>query len=146
MIANGEVDGELIGDRERLWYYIIVATAGHDTTSFAFSGGMEQLLRSPDQLQALRDDPTLTSNAAEEMIRWTSPVRSFFRWAQEDIEIGGTRIAAGDVVLTSYPSANRDDEVFNDPNRFDITRPDASKLLVVRAGRPLLPGQPGRPP
>lgn len=134
VIANGKVDGELIGDRERLWYYIIVATAGHDTTSFAFSGGMEQLLRNPDQLQLLRDDPALASNAAEEMIRWTSPVRSFFRWAQEDVEIGGTRIAAGDAVLTSYPSANRDDEVFSDPNRFDITRPDALKLLAFGLG------------
>lgn len=134
VIANGKIDGVAIGERERLWYYIIVATAGHDTTSFAFSGGMEQLLRHPDQLQALRDDPSLSTNAAEEMIRWTSPVRSFFRWAQEDIEIGGTHIAAGDVVLTSYPSANRDEDVFVEPHRFDIRRADASKLLAFGLG------------
>lgn len=134
VIANGLVDGEPMGDAERLWYYIIVATAGHDTTSYAFSGGMEQLLRHPEQLQALRDDPALSVNAAEEMIRWTSPVRSFFRWTQQDTEIGGVRIAEGDVVLTSYPSANRDDAVFDEPDRFDITRPDASKLLSFGLG------------
>jgi cytochrome P450 len=123
-----------MGDRERLWYYIIVATAGHDTTSFAFSGGMEQLLRHPDQLRALQADPSLSMNAAEEMIRWTSPVRSFFRWTMEDTEIGGVPIAEGDVVLTSYPSANRDETVFVDPDRFDITRPDAGKLLSFGLG------------
>jgi cytochrome P450 len=134
VIANGQVDGSPMGDRERLWYYIIVATAGHDTTSFAFSGGMEQLLRNPDQLQALRDDPSLSANAAEEMIRWTSPVRSFFRWTQVDTEIGGVQIPAGDVVLTSYPSANRDEDVFTDPDRFDINRTDANKLLSFGLG------------
>jgi cytochrome P450 len=134
VIANGQIDGAPMGERERLWYYIIVATAGHDTTSFAFSGGMEQLLRSPDQLRALRDDPSLSANAAEEMIRWTSPVRSFFRWTQEDTEIGGVTIPKGDVVLTSYPSANRDGLVFADPDRFDITRTDANKLLSFGLG------------
>jgi len=134
VIANGTVDDEFMGERERLWYYIIVATAGHDTTSFAFSGGMEQLLRNQDQLRALQADPSLTGNAAEEMIRWTSPVRSFFRWAQEDTEVGGVPIAAGDVVLTSYPSANRDEKVFAEPDRFDITRPDANKLLSFGLG------------
>lgn len=134
VIANGLVDGAPMGERERLWYYIIVATAGHDTTSFSFSGGMEQLLRHPDQLRMLQEDPSLATNAAEEMIRWTSPVRSFFRWTQEDTRIGDTQIAEGDVVLTSYPSANRDEDVFVDPDRFDITRPDASKLLSFGLG------------
>lgn len=134
VIANGLVDGAPMGERERLWYYIIVATAGHDTTSFSFSGGMEQLLRNQDQLRALQADPSLSTNAAEEMIRWTSPVRSFFRWAQEDTQIGGVDIPEGDVVLTSYPSANRDETVFADPDRFDITRPDANKLLSFGLG------------
>jgi cytochrome P450 len=134
VLANGRVNGEPLGERELLWYYIIVATAGHDTTSFALSGGMEQLLAHPDQLQALRNDPGLLVNATEEIIRWTSPVRSFFRWTQEDTVLGGQEIAAGDVVLTSYPSANRDDEVFVDPMSFDIRRPDADKLLSFGLG------------
>ena len=134
VIANGEVDGQPLGDIERLWYYIIVATAGHDTTSYALSGGLEQLLRHPDQLAAVQADPALAHPAAEEMIRWTSPVRSFFRWAQEDVELGGTTIPAGDVVLTSYPSANRDESVFAEPDRFDIRRPDVDKLLSFGLG------------
>jgi cytochrome P450 len=134
VIANGTIDGEPMGERERLWYYIIVATAGHDTTSFALSGGMEQLLRHPDQLQLLRDDLSLAGAAAEESIRWTSPVRSFMRWAQEDTVLGGVEIKKGDAVLTSYPSANRDEDVFVDPMRFDITRPDADKLLAFGLG------------
>lgn len=134
VLANGEVDGRPLGETELLWYYIIVATAGHDTTSFALSGGLEQLLAHPDQLQALRDDPELLTNAAEEIIRWTSPVRSFFRWAQEDVELSGVTIPKGDVVLTSYPSANRDETVFQDPMRFDIRRPDADKLLSFGLG------------
>ena len=134
VIANGLVDGEPMGERERLWYYIIVATAGHDTTSYALSGGMEQLLRHPDQLGALQADPSLAGAAAEEAIRWTSPVRSFMRWAQEDTVLGGVEIAAGDAVLTSYPSANRDEDVFVDSMHFDIGRPDADKLLSFGLG------------
>lgn len=134
VLANGTVDGEPLGELELLWYYIIVATAGHDTTSYAFSGGMEQLLRHQDQLRLVQEDPSLAANAAEEMIRWTSPVRSFFRWAQQDYELGGVTIEEGDVVLTSYPSANRDAAVFNDPDRFDVTRPDADKTLSFGLG------------
>lgn len=89
-----------------------MATAGQDTTSYALSGGLEQLLRHPDHLQALRDDPELMTDAAEEILRWTTPVRSFFRWTQADHELGAVTIPEGDVVLTCYPSANRDEAVF----------------------------------
>jgi cytochrome P450 len=134
VIANGRVDGELLDDNERRWYYIIVATAGHDTTSFALTGGMEQLIRHPEQLAAVQRDPNLAGAAAEEMIRWTSPVRSFMRWAQHDVELGGTLIRKGDAVLTSYPSANRDEAVFADSMSFDIFRTDADRLLSFGLG------------
>jgi len=134
VIANGKVDGELMGDTERLWYYIIVATAGHDTTSFALSGGMEALLRDPAQLDALRADPELVVNAADEMIRWTSPVRHFMRYTTEPAEIRGVSIPEGGRVLLSYPSANRDEEVFERSMTFDVTRPDADKLLSFGVG------------
>ena len=134
VLANGTVDGAPLGETELLWYYIIVATAGHDTTSFALSGGLEQLLANPEQLRALRDEPELVHNATEEAIRWTSPVRSFLRWAQEDSELSGVHIPKGDAVLTSYPSANRDEQVFADPMRFDIRRPDADKMLAFGLG------------
>ncbi|MBM3660299.1 MAG: cytochrome P450 [Actinobacteria bacterium] len=134
VIANGQIDGCPMERHAQLWYYIIVATAGHDTTSYALAGGMEALLRQPDQLAALAVDPALATNAAEEMIRWTAPVRAFLRYAQEDTEIAGVPIAAGERVLLSYPSANRDDAVFTDPMRFDITRPDADKLISFGLG------------
>jgi cytochrome P450 len=134
VIANGTIDGCPMGDVERLWYYIIVATAGHDTTSFALSGGMEAMVRDPSQLHALRDDPDLVVNAAEETIRWTSPVRHFLRYATRDTEVGGVEVGAGERVLLSYPSANRDEEVFGDGMRFDVRRPDADKLISFGVG------------
>ncbi|MBA2281637.1 MAG: cytochrome P450 [Actinomycetota bacterium] len=134
VIANGEIDGCPMEDVPRLWYYIIVATAGHDTTSYALSGGMEAMLRDPSQLRALRDEPDLIVNAADEVIRWTSPVRHFMRYATRDTEVGGVGVAAGERVLLSYPSANRDEDVFADSMTFDVRRPDADKLLSFGVG------------
>jgi cytochrome P450 len=134
VIANGEIDGCPLGDAERLWYYIIVATAGHDTTSFALSGGMEAMLRDPSQFAALQADPDLVVNATDECIRWTTPVRHFLRYATEPATIRGVDFAPGDRVLLSYPSANRDADVFVDPMTFDVRRPDADKLLSFGVG------------
>jgi cytochrome P450 len=134
VIANGTIDGELMGDYERLWYYIIVATAGHDTTSFALAGGMERFTDDPSQLWALRDEPDLVNKAAEEVIRYTSPVRHFLRWAAHDQTIGGVDIPEGGRVLISYPSANRDEDVFPDPDRFDVRRTEADKLFSFGGG------------
>lgn len=134
VIATGEVEGAPMDDLHRLWYYVIVATAGHDTTSFALTGGMEAMLRDPTQWQALAADPDLIVNASDEIIRWTSPVRHFLRHATETRQIRGVTIPEGGRVLLSYPSANRDDEVFADPMTFDIHRPDANKLLSFGVG------------
>jgi cytochrome P450 len=134
LIANGQVAGGPMGDAERLWYYIIVATAGHDTTSYALSGGVDALLGDPAQLWALRDDPELAINAADECIRWTSPVRHFLRYATEDIQIRDVTIPRDGRVLLSYPSANRDEETFSQPMVFDVRRPDADRLLSFGGG------------
>ncbi|MFN8051411.1 MAG: cytochrome P450 [Acidimicrobiales bacterium] len=134
VIANGQIGGCPIDDHARLWYFIIAATAGHDTTSYGLSGGVEALLRHPDQLAALAADPSLAANAAEEMIRWTSPVRHFLRYAQEDTSVGGVDIPAGGRVLLSYWSANRDEAVFADPQRFDIQRGDVGDLISFGLG------------
>ena len=134
LIANGQPGGCPMGDAERLWYYIIVATAGHDTTSFALSGGMEAMLRDPDQLWALRDGPEVALNAAEECIRWTSPVRHFMRYATEDTEIAGTIIPKDGRVLLSYPAANRDEDAFENAGAFDVRRSDADKLVSFGGG------------
>jgi cytochrome P450 len=135
VIANGQVDGCPMGDAERLWYYIIVATAGHDTTSFALAGGLEALLGQPEQLDGLRvggDDAIVA--ASDELIRWTTPVRHFLRYATEPVTIRGVEVPAGGRVLLSYPSANRDEDVFVDPMRFDVARTDADRLLSFGVG------------
>jgi cytochrome P450 len=135
VIANGMIDGDQIGDLETISYYVIVATAGHDTTAGSLSGGVEQLLRHPEQLEALRDQPELIPNAVEEIIRWSSPVRHFMRYATEDTEIRGTRIKAGDALLLSYLSANFDEDVFEEPMWFDVRRPNAKEQIAFGWGR-----------
>jgi cytochrome P450 len=133
-IANGRIDGKPLGDLETIGYYVIVATAGHDTTSSTLAGGLEALARNPEQLRALQREPALIENAVEEMIRWVTPVRHFLRYAQEDYTLRGTHIAKGDTLMMSYLSANRDEEVFADPFRFDVTRADASNQLSFGTG------------
>ena len=122
VIANSQVDGQPIGPIETVSYYMIIATAGHDTTSSAMSGGMQALVENPDQLQALRDDSSLLDGAVDEIIRWTTPVKHFMRTVSEPYTLRGHELSPGDLLLLSYPSANRDEEVFPDPFRFDITR------------------------
>jgi cytochrome P450 len=134
VIATGRPGGEPMGDAERLWYYIIVATAGHDTTSFALAGALERMAHDPGQLWAVRDDPSLAVNAAEETIRYTSPVRHFLRYATRETAVAGQVVPNGGCVLLSYPSANRDEEVFTDPDRFDVRRGDADRHLAFGSG------------
>jgi hypothetical protein len=121
-IANARVDGEPLSDLETVSYYLIIATAGHDTTSATISGGLDALIDNPDQLGRLRDDLGLMPTATEEMIRWVTPVKHFMRTAASDTVVRGTPIAAGESVLLSYVSANRDEDVFDDPFRFDVGR------------------------
>ena len=132
-IANARIDGEPLSDIETVSYYVIVATAGHDTTSATISGGLQALIENPDQLQRLKANPELMPLATEEMIRWVTPVKEFMRTATEDTEVRGVPIAAGESVLLSYPSANRDDEVFTDPFRFDVGR-DPNKHVAFGYG------------
>ena len=122
VIANAQIEGSPMGDRETLGYYIIAATAGHDTTSNAMAGGMKALLENPDQLARLQNDPSLISLAVDEMIRWTSPVKHFMRTAATDYELNGVTIKEGQDVYLSYWSANRDEDVFENPFSFDVGR------------------------
>ena len=132
-IANAVVDGQPLNDVETMSYYVIVATAGHDTTSSTIAGGLQALLANPGELARLRDDPALLPTAADEMIRWVTPVKEFMRTASADTELGGVPIAKGESVLLSYPSANRDEEVFTDPFRFDVGR-DPNRHLAFGFG------------
>jgi cytochrome P450 len=135
VIANGTIEGDYLPDAVRFWYYVIVATAGHDTTSYGLSGTLDLLLANPDQFALLRREPTLVNNAVEEALRMVSPVRSFLRWAQEDVELAsGIAFVKGDAVLTSYPAANRDPAVFEAPNTFNIERANADRLLTFGMG------------
>ena len=132
-IANARVDGEPLSDVDTVSYYVIIATAGHDTTSATISGGLQALTEYPDQLQRLRDDPDLMGLGGEEMIRWVTPVKEFMRTAARDTTIRGVPIAAGESVLLSYPSGNRDEDVFTDPFRFDVGR-DPNQHLAFGYG------------
>ena len=122
VIANAIIEGQPLTDMQTISYYVIAATAGHDTTSASMAGGMLALIENPDQLQLLKDKPELINSAVDEMIRWVTPVKHFMRTATEDALVGDTIIRAGESVLLSYPSANRDERVFDNPNKFDITR------------------------
>src|SRR5258708_84644 len=122
VIANAEIDGKPIGEREAMSYYVVIATAGHDTTSSTTAGGLLALLQHPDALARLRAEPSLLPTAVEEMVRWVSPVKHFFRTATEDYVLRGQNIKAGDSLMMCYPSGNRDEEVFSDPFRFQIDR------------------------
>ena len=122
VIANAEIDGKPIGILEAVGYYVLIATAGHDTTSAAIAGGLHALIDHPDQFRRLRNDPSLVPTAVEEMIRWVSPVKQFMRTASRDYVLRGITIPAGDSVLLSYPSANRDEDVFDRPDVLDVGR------------------------
>ena len=122
VIANASVDGMPIGIMEQISYYVIVATAGHDTTASAMAGGMRALIEHPDQLARLQADPSLIPTAVDEIIRWVTPVKHFMRNATAEYTVRGHTFQPGDAVLLSYPSANNDEEVFTDPFRFDVGR------------------------
>jgi cytochrome P450 len=122
LLLNARVDGAPIADMEILSYCFLLIIAGNETTRNATSGGMLALLEHPGELQKLRDDASLADSAVEEILRWVSPVVHFLRTATKETEIRGQSIRAGESVCMFYPSANRDEDVFEDPYRFDITR------------------------
>ncbi|MCC6917689.1 MAG: cytochrome P450 [Alphaproteobacteria bacterium] len=122
VIANGKINGEPLGYLEAMSYYIIAATAGHDTTSSTTAGALWALAENPDQLARVKGDPSLMMSFIEESIRWVTPVKHFMRTATADTELAGKPIAKGDWLMLSYPSGNRDEAVFKDPFKFDVGR------------------------
>ncbi len=133
-VATGQVDGKPLSETDVISYYLILTTAGHDTTSSVMAGGMDALLRHPDQLARLRAEPDLLDQAVEEMLRWTTPVRHFMRNVTADTEILGQPVPAGDWVYLAYKAANLDPKVFEDPLRFDITRANAARHVSFGSG------------
>jgi cytochrome P450 len=132
-IANARIDGDYLPDIEVVSYYTVIATAGHDTTSAAISGGLRALTEHPNELDRLQSRPELMATAVEEILRWSTPGKHFMRTATENTEVRGVPIAAGQSVYLSYVSANRDEDVFPEPFCFDITR-DPNKHLTFGHG------------
>jgi cytochrome P450 len=112
------------------------SVAGNETTRNTLMSGMVQLLRHPDQLQALIDNPSLTANTVEEMLRYETPASSMWRIAKADTELAGTPVPAGSFLLLRYDAASRDPAVFAEPEAFDITRKNANRHFAFGAPSP----------
>ncbi len=140
VIANGQIDGAPMSDFEAMCYYVIVATAGHDTTSSSTAGAIWGMCEYPAAFARVKADPTLISGLVDESIRWVTPVKHFMRSATEDAELRGQRIAKGDWLMLCYPSGNRDEEVFEAADEF---RPERSpnRHLAFGYGAHLCLGQ-----
>jgi cytochrome P450 len=122
ILLEAEVDGDRLTEGDILQFCFLLIVAGNETTRNAISGGLQVLCQHPEQKRELVADFSLMDSAIEEILRWTSPLHHMARTATADAEIRGRQIRAGERVLMWYPSANRDEEIFPDPYRFDIRR------------------------
>jgi cholest-4-en-3-one 26-monooxygenase len=121
-LLTAEVDGHSLSEMDFNLFFLLLSVAGNETTRNAMAHGMHQLLEHPEQWAAIVDDPSVMETATEEIVRWASPVMYFRRNATEDVELHGEQIREGDKLSIWYASANRDEDVFDDPFRFDILR------------------------
>lgn len=122
VLAQATVDGTPLNEAELRGYFLILFTAGHDTTRHALSGGVQALVETPGEFDRLRNDANLVPTAVEEIVRWTTPVNYMKRTALQDYKLGDALIAKGDELALFYGSACRDETVFDDPDRFDVAR------------------------
>jgi len=134
VLANSLVDGEPMEQLDQISYFIIAATAGHDTTSATVGGGLKALIEHPDQLDKLRSNPDLYKSAAREMIRYTAPVRHMMRTTTQDETFQGQSIKAGESLCLWYPAANRDSTAIENPDVFDIERDNRNQLAFGYGG------------
>jgi cytochrome P450 len=121
-IANATLDGAPLSDMDTLSYGMLLAAAGHDTTSSSVGIGMMQLARNPAEFEKLKANPDLVGTAAQEIFRWATPVRHFFRTAAKDTVLAGQEVKAGESVCLMYLSGNRDEAAFEDPDAFRVDR------------------------
>ena len=121
-LMNAEVDGEKLTEMEFDAFFLLLSVAGNETTRNAISGGMVTFFEHPDQWQRLVDNPDLVDSAVEEILRWVTPVMYFRRTATQDVQVGDKLIREGEKVLMYYTAANRDEERFEDSQKFDIGR------------------------
>jgi cytochrome P450 len=139
-IANGQIEGQPLAHHEAMSYYILAATAGHDTTSSTIAGAIWALAERPEEFAKVKADPALINGLIEESIRWVTPVKHFMRTATTDTELSGRKIAKGDWLFLSYPSGNRDEAVFEDPFSFQVER-TPNKHLAFGYGTHVCLGQ-----
>jgi cholest-4-en-3-one 26-monooxygenase len=121
-LLHREADGEKLTEVEYSAFFLLLCVAGNETTRTVTTNGMRLLIDPPEELQRLIDDPSLIPSAVEEILRFEPAVHHFRRTATEDTEIRGRKIVENDPVIIWYPSANRDETVFEDPHRFDVSR------------------------
>lgn len=122
VLCHAEIDGERLDDESIIQESLLILIGGDETTRHVITDGMLALLDHPDQVAALRADPSLLPPAVEELLRWVSPIKNMARTVTRDVEWHGLTMHAGDQVMLMYPSANRDPAVFADPGRFDVRR------------------------
>jgi cytochrome P450 family 142 subfamily A polypeptide 1 len=122
LLVHAEVDGERLDDRSLLMESLLILIGGDETTRHVISGGMHQLMLHRDQLELLKNDPTRIPVAVEEMLRWVTPIQNMMRTVTCDTKLRGTALRDGDRLLLLYPSANRDERVFDRPFEFDVSR------------------------
>lgn len=122
ILVNAEVDGERLEDHEIVMGFVLLMAAGNDSTKATFCSAMLALLQNPGERQKLIDDPALIPSAVEEALRMYPAFGHFRRTATKDVELGGASIKAGDKVILWYPSANREEQLYEDPDRFDAAR------------------------
>jgi cholest-4-en-3-one 26-monooxygenase len=125
VLANARLDGpdgKAVPPFELLSYYFLLVVAGNETTRNAMSGGLLALIENPAELEKLRKSPGMIDTAVEEIVRWTTPVIQFCRTPTEDLELRGQKIRAGESMCLFYPSANRDEDVFDEPFEFRLDR------------------------
>jgi cholest-4-en-3-one 26-monooxygenase len=122
VLVHAETDGDRLNDESLVYETLLILVGGDETTRHVLSGGMNALQRFPDQMRRLQANPELLPSAVEEMLRWVSPIKNMARTATRDISMGDAHIKEGDELLLLYPSANRDEEVFEAPEQFDVGR------------------------
>jgi cytochrome P450 family 142 subfamily A polypeptide 1 len=128
VLVHAEVDGERLSDDDILQESLLILVGGDETTRHTISGGTEQLIRHRDQWDMLQKDPGLVPSAIEEMLRWTSPLKNMCRTLTADTEFHGTRLRQGEKMMLMFESANFDEDVFGDPENFNIRRDPNSHL------------------
>jgi cholest-4-en-3-one 26-monooxygenase len=134
-LTQVEVEGERLSDMELELFFLMLTVAGNETTRNLMSGAMATFFANPDQWERLVKEPSLLNTATEEMLRYVSPVMNFRRTATTDLELRSTKVKAGDKVVFFHASANRDEDIFEDPDRFDIGR-DPNPHIAFGGGGP----------